>query len=361
MSLKKIRILYTIPNFDTAGSGKVVYDLAKYLDRDRFEVHIACKHNQGAFFKTVEALGLPIHFIDPTVSVRPYLSLLKRLSPFKTFLKTHHFDVVHSWHWSSDWTEPLACRLSGIPFVYTKKAMGWGNIHWKLRSFMSKFIITVNSDMTAFFPYKKHQRYIPFGLDLAYYAPRHISDSQVDGAFKIITVANLVPIKHIEVLIQAMGLLTEKQMQLEILGDDDTNYARELKQLVKTKKLETQVFFLGKQPDVRPYLSQADLYVICSKQEGMPMALVEAMAMGLPVLGSDVAGIKDVLKAFPNLLFPASNSEALAKKIQMLYKTPIDERQLLGSELRAYTEHHFSLEQFIKAHEALYTDILGKK
>jgi glycosyltransferase involved in cell wall biosynthesis len=91
------------------------------------------------------------------------------------------------------------------------------------------------------------------------------------------------------------------------------------------------------------------------------MALVEAMAMGLPVLGSDVAGIKDVLKAFPNLLFPASNSEVLAKKIQMLYKTPIDERQLLGSELRAYTEQHFSLEQFIKAHEALYTDVLGKK
>lgn len=358
---KKVHVLYTIPNFDTAGSGKVMYDLASQLDKDRFKVSIVCNHDRGAFFKEVKALGLPIYTIPFTKPLRPYYTLLQRVQPFKKFLQTQEVDLVHSWHWSSDWTEALSCQLARIPFVYTKKAMGWGNIHWKLRSYLSRFIITVNSDMTAFFPYKKHQGYIPFGLDLAYYTPRHVSDNQVDGAFKIITVANLVPVKHIEVLIQAMGLLTEKQMQLKILGDDDTNYARELKQLVKTKKLETQVFFLGKQPDVRPYLSQADLYVICSKQEGMPMALVEAMAMGLPVLGSDVAGIKDVLKAFPNLLFPASNSEALAKKIQMLYKTPIDERQLLGSELRAYTEQHFSLEQFIKSHEALYTDILGKK
>ncbi len=357
MSLKKIRILYTIPNFDTAGSGKVVYDLAKYLDRDRFEVHIACKHNQGAFFKTVEALGLPIHFIDPTVSVRPYLSLLKRLSPFKTFLKTHHFDVVHSWHWSSDWSEPLACRLSRIPFIYTKKAMGWGNIHWKLRSYLSRFIITVNSDMATFFSYKKQQRLIPFGLDLEYYNPKHFLKPQKDEVFKIITVANLVPVKQIDILIQAMELLPQLPLQLEILGDNNTTYAKALKQLVIEKGLVKNVLFLGKHTDVRPFLSQADLYVICSKQEGMPMALVEAMAMELPVLGSDVSGIKDVLKEFPDLLFSDSDTKALSLKILEAYNRSLGNSQKLGHALRTYCELHFSIEAFINAHERLYLEL----
>lgn len=71
--MPKLKILYTIPNFDTAGSGKVLYDLAKGLDRERFEVHIACSHNRGAFFNEVEKLGLPVHLIETTVV---YSSLL---------------------------------------------------------------------------------------------------------------------------------------------------------------------------------------------------------------------------------------------------------------------------------------------
>ena len=53
----RIRILYTIPNFDTAGSTKVVYDLIYGLDKTQFEIEIACQHNKGTFFKDVEALG----------------------------------------------------------------------------------------------------------------------------------------------------------------------------------------------------------------------------------------------------------------------------------------------------------------
>jgi glycosyltransferase involved in cell wall biosynthesis len=357
MSLKKIRILYTIPNFDTAGSGKVVYDLAKALDKSRFEVIIACNHDKGAFYKTVKALGLPIYLIDATVPIRPYWSLLKRVHPFRDFLKTHQIDLVHSWHWSSDWSEPLACKISNIPFVYTKKAMGWGNIHWKLRSFLSRFIITVNSEMAAFFPYKINQELIPFGLDLSYYSPIQISENQETEVFKIITVANLVPVKNINILIRAISFLAHIPLQFSVLGDDKTSYAEELKRLVAELGLESKVLFIGKQLDIRPFLSAADLYVISSDKEGMPMALVEAMAMGVPVLGSDVSGVNDVLKSFPDLLFPKLNALELAKKIESFYyKTP-EEQSRIGNALRNYCETHFSMETFITAHESLYLEL----
>ena len=167
--MKKIKILYTTPNFDTAGSGKVLYDLAKGLDKSKFEVHIACKNNKGNFFAEVDRLGLPIHFMDTTTPVRPYFSLWSRLKPFHDFVKINKFDIVHSWHWSSDWTEVLGAKLGGAKFVYTKKAMSWGNVHWKIRSFLSDFIVTINEEMRNYFPNKKAQQLIPIGIDLDYY------------------------------------------------------------------------------------------------------------------------------------------------------------------------------------------------
>lgn len=356
--MKKIKILYTIPNFDTAGSGKVLYDLAKGLDKVKFEVEIACKNNKGAFFKEVEALGLPIHFIDTTVTLRPYFNLLLRLRPFRSFVKENRFDIVHSWYWSSDWTEVLATRFGGAKFVYTKKAMTWGNVHWKIRSYCSNFIITINAEMRNYFPYKKQQKLIPLGLDTEYYKPDLFPKKSENDIFKIITVANLVPVKGIEILIQAVKSMNNPNIHLEILGDDKGSYANELKQLVNELRLENQISFLGKHTDVRPFLAQADLYVISSKKEGMPMALVEAMTMGLPVLGSDISGVNFVLKGFPKLLFEASNVDVLSGKIVAMFQLSSFERKGLGLTLRKYCIENYSMERFITQHENLYKKLV---
>ena len=86
---KRIRILFTISNFNTAGSGKVVYDLAKGLDKDKFDVEIACEDTHGVFFKTVEGLGLPIHIFTTKTSYRPYHSLFFRIWNISKFYKKH--------------------------------------------------------------------------------------------------------------------------------------------------------------------------------------------------------------------------------------------------------------------------------
>ena len=354
--MKKIHILYTIPNFDTAGSGKVVYDLASKIDTTKFRVSIACSHNRGAFFKEIEKLGHPIHIIATKVSLKPYYKLFFNVKPFKDFLKEKEIDIVHSWDWSSNWSEVLACKLAGVTYVYTKKAMSWGNKHWKIKSYLSNYIITVNNDMQAFFPNKKNQKLIPFGLDTAYYNPQLFTKSTAETKFKIITVANLVPVKGIEVLIKALKQVNSA-IVLDVVGDTRDPYAATLKKITTDLNLQDRVSFLGKLPDVRSLLNNADLYVICSKKEGMPMALVEAMSMGIPVLGADVPGIRYVLKEFKNLLFTPSNSEALASKIETMYALAPNERIQLGASLRAYCVSNFNINTFIANHEKLYQDI----
>lgn len=362
--MKKIKILYTIPNFDTAGSGKVLYDLAKNLNPSQFEVHIACSHPKGDFFAAVEKLGLPIHLVETTCELKPYHTILKRIRPYKKFVKEHQFDIVHSWHWSSDWTEVLGAKLGGAKFVFTKKAMAWGNKHWKIRSFLADYIITINEEMKAYFPYKRAQQLIPIGLDTEHYSSVHFAKPELTNQFTIITVANLVPVKGIEVLIEAVLRLNNPKIQLQILGDDRNEYATNLKQRVAERTAEEQIFFLGKHQEVRPFLVAADLYVIPTRnegrKEGMPMALVEAMSMEIPVLGSNVSGINFVLKAFQELLFEAANSEELALKIKDMVDKTKEERQQIGNELRKYVRNNFSLQQSIAAHETLYRKLLNK-
>ncbi|HNU60151.1 MAG TPA: glycosyltransferase, partial [Aquaticitalea sp.] len=199
--MKKIKILYTIPNFDTAGSGKVVYDLVKGLDPSRFEVHIACFHDRGAFFKEVEALGRPIHIVKTITNYYPYVTLFSRIWSISRFFRRQKFDLVHSWQWSNDWTEAVAAKLSGSRWIYTKKAMGYGSRHWRIKSYLADFIITINDEMRQYFPNKKAQGLIPLGLDTDFYSPIHFQHIPSDG-FRVITVANLVPVKGIEILIK---------------------------------------------------------------------------------------------------------------------------------------------------------------
>lgn len=360
--MKKTRILYTIPNFDTAGSGKVLYDLAKGLDKEKFEVLIACSSDKGAFFEEVKALGLPIFIRPITKPLKPYYSLLFRLKENIQFIKNNNIDIVHSWHWSSDWTEVLATRLGGAKFVYTKKAMTWGNIHWKIKSYLSNFIITINEEMKNYFPSKKAQQLIPLGLDTSYYNPE-LYQKQDLTFFKIITVANLVPVKGIEVLIKAIQVLSNEKIHLEILGDDRAEYASELKNMVTKLELQNQISFLGKHTDVRPFLAQANLYVIPTldegRKEGMPMALVEAMSMAVPVLGSNISGINYVLKDFSKFLFQAKNEKELSEKINNIFQKTTNERKEIGNKLRQYCVEHFSYEKFVAEHERLYTKLVN--
>ena len=358
----KLKILYTIPNFNTAGSGKVLYDLAKGLDKTKFEVHIACSHSKGAFFLEIEKLGLSVHIIETTCQVRPLVTILKRIRPYRQFIKQNKFDIVHSWHWSSDWTEVLGVKLGGAKFVYTKKAMTWGNIHWKIRSFLSDFIVTINDEMSDYFSYKSQQKLIPIGLDVEYYNSKFFQkEKNSTNKFKIITVANLVPVKNIEILINALHELKNQSIYLEILGDNKTEYGLKLEELVKKKNLVKQITFLGKQLDIRPYLANADLCVMPSKKEGLGVALIEAMAMGKPVLGSNASGINFILKDFPNMMFDSSNSTQLAQKINEIIGKSKEERNEIGQLLRKYCEENFSLQKFIAEHEELYCKIARNK
>lgn len=364
MENRRIRILFTISNFHTAGSGKVVYDLVNGLNQQQFDIAIACGSNQGEFFKEVEKLGVPIHIFETKTPYRPYMTLPSRIWKISKFYKNHQFDIIHSWQWSSDWTEALAARLIGTPWLYTKKAMGANNKHWRIKNYLANFIVTINDEMRDYFPNKKQQALIPIGIDTDYYNPKAVHNVLDVGpsCFHIITVANLVPVKGLEVLLKAIKILDDSKLQLTVLGDHGNTYGQHMVALSREMGLGEQVTFIGKRMDVRAYIAASNLYVIPTldegRKEGMPMALVEAMSMGVPVIGSNITGIKFVLQDFKELLFQAGDAKALALKISEIQALTRNERQELGESLRLYCKTHFTMETFIKAHENLYKTLV---
>jgi glycosyltransferase involved in cell wall biosynthesis len=356
---KRIKILFTIPNFDTAGSGKVVYDLVRGLDRTVFEPEICCFHDHGAFFQTIKTLGVKIHLFPFAAPYRPFLSF-----PLRVF-KKQKFDLIHSWHWSSDISEPLAAKLAGIPFVYTKKAMGWGNKSWRWRSKLSTKIITINEDMVQqFFSKMLHKvEQIPLGIDTNYFVPLEKSDKIPETItiekddFVVLTVANLAPVKGVEILIEAVKLLNDDKIMVLIVGDHDNAYGHELMEQYRSDR----VHFSGKKQDVRPYLAIADVFVIPTKdegrKEGLPIAPLEAMSSQRIVLGSDVSGIRDILKENKDLLFKANDIDELKDKLKIIMQLSNKEKLILEKKMRSYVVEYFHMDQFISKHNNLYWNV----
>jgi glycosyltransferase involved in cell wall biosynthesis len=361
---RRIKILFTIPNFDTAGSGKVVYDLVNQLDKNKFQAEICCFHNKGAFFKEIEQLGVPIHLVKFTADYKPFISLPSRIHRIYKFFKTHKFDVIHSWHWSSDFTEALAAKLAGIPYVYTKKAMGWGNKSWLWRSKLSTKIIAINKAMmTRFFDSMTNKTILlPLGVNATYFQPLEKKLKTPEGlVFKnedivIVTVANLVPVKGIEVLLKAVKVTANNNLHVLVVGDKKTAYGQQL----VNDFTSNNVHFIGKKIDVRPYLSVADIFVIPthSKGEGMPIAAMEAMASQRIVIGSNVSGIQDILLPFPQCLFEPNDVDSLANTLKMILSLSTEEKMILIKAMRCYIEEELSIDKFIKSYEEVYLNLV---
>lgn len=140
--------------------------------------------------------------------------------------------------------------------------------------------------------------------------------------------------KRLDVLLSAMAQLaaTEPGARLFLVGDGADGEA--LQALAGGLGIVGRVRFVGLQADVRPYLHAADLFIMPSEREGMPNAVIEAMACGLPVVAADVGGTHELLAGGVGRLVPSGDAKALAEAIGLLLANE-PERRRLGSAARA--------------------------
>ncbi|MNY09882.1 GDP-mannose-dependent alpha-(1-6)-phosphatidylinositol monomannoside mannosyltransferase [compost metagenome] len=283
-------------------------------------------------------------------------------------------DIIHSFHYSSNYTEAISARMAGIPWTFTKKNMSWGGSSknsWTLRSFLAKKIIVQNTDMQyQFYPNSSKITLIPRGVVLekfkADFSSPEIKEKMAtqSGHRVLICVANFVPVKGVETLIEAFSKVQEKHSDwvLWLVGDDRNEYAQKLRQMVMELGLNNKIVFSGKQLNVVDYLNHAEIFVLPTldegRREGSPVALLEAMANGKVVLGSRVAGIKDQLADFPEHLFSARDVLSLSEKLTHFMNMNSEELSHKGKQFSTLVQERYSIATEIEKHQQHYLSLL---
>ncbi len=181
----------------------------------------------------------------------------------------------------------------------------------------------------------------------------------LDSQFLWIAIGRLEAVKDYPTLLKAMATLP-RSVRLVVAGVGPM--LGSLYHLSARLGLGGRVRFLGFDPNVKRWLQAADGFVLASRWEGLPMALLEASALGLPSVATDVPGIREVIEdGETGMIVPAMDVSALAWAMTAIMQIPAEERQLIGVGARQSIEERFSLQSALDHWEKLYEKLLQEK
>ncbi|MEW5983886.1 MAG: GT4 family glycosyltransferase PelF [Acidobacteriota bacterium] len=345
------------------GLEKVVLDLVRYRSRDVFSVRVICLDASGILQQGFAELGVPVETIGAAGSVPVrILRLARRLR----HLAPH---VVHTHNPQAHLHGALAGRLAGVPVViHTRHGRGYlarqpiATFSRLASRWTTEFVAvsedaaSVARDVEGVPPRKLHV--IRNGVDLDRF---HAATAARRIPRRAVTIGRLDPIKDQQTLLRAARLVVDRepQFQLDIVGDGPSR--RELEALGRTLELAGHVRFLGYRQDVGPLLAGPDFFVLSSISEGLPLALLESMAAGLPAVATDVGGNREVVvPGETGYLVPAGSPEALADgMLTMLADAAAIAR--MGRAARARIESHFNLRTVVAQYERMYARCLDSQ
>ena len=173
-------------------------------------------------------------------------------------------------------------------------------------------------------------------------------DSLFPGKRIVLSAGRLARQKGFEHLIDAITLLPERHADVVFYVLGTGKRLRSLQRRAEQKNIAHRIWFPGFRKDIKPYLAGCDLFVLPSLYEGMPNAAMEAMAMGKPVLATDVNGTSELIKNLSTgMLVPPGQPEALAKAITTLMDNPTL-RQKLGNAAAKHISMGFTTDMHLQ-------------
>jgi len=174
-------------------------------------------------------------------------------------------------------------------------------------------------------------------------------------------VARLSDVKGHTYLIEAIHDIINEVPRAQLLIVGDGKMRQELISLTKSLGISKSVFFIPSVNDTRDVLSIMDVFVMPSVKEGLGLALIEAMAFGLAVIGSDVGGIRSLIQdGYNGLLINPKDTKDLSRAILGLLKDP-PKRAILGNNAKSFIGQNFSQEKMAKETERAYLECINQK
>lgn len=364
-----VRVLFVVQDFVVGGAERHLIELWRRIDRSRFAVEIACLAGSGGFAAEAASLGWPIHDLDVGRRIGGPRGLrgLLRLVHLTASLRP---DVIHGYLMTGSLYAALAGRLCGVPVVAVAKRNldAFENprqrllhgLALRLATHVTAVSRTVAASAVAQGVAPGRVTVIPNGVDAARFAPAATEVARErNGHDPVIgCVGCLAPRKDHRTLLEALSALDRRGRRFHavLVGDGPERAALETR--VRELGLGDRVRFAGERDDVPALLATFDVFVLSSREEGIPNALLEAMAAARPVVATAVGGTPEVIAGGETgWLVPAGAPEALAAALDDALVHP-DEAARRGAAARRAVLATMDLDTMARRHERFYAEAL---
>lgn len=343
MVASRTRVAYVVTPITFGGAEKVSLNFLRAVDRNRFDIRpilLVRPWEEPPFF-AIKILQLGYDYETVPVALRPggadRLRIPRVACRLYSILKRGGFDLIHTHGYFADICGLAVARLLGINgistchgFIENDRKMSVYNLLDRYALRYCKTIIAVSegirNELVRSGVRESRIEIIPNAVEN--FAGEGDLDARRQEKRRSLRIqphehvvgylGRLSEEKGVRYLIEAVAdmQVARNPVKLLIVGDGPERLA--LEQQVRNRKLEGMVVFAGFQADTENWLSAFDSFVLPSLTEGTPMALLEAMAVGVPVIATSVGGVPKVIQDGVNgVLVPPGNSQAIVEKLQM--------------------------------------------
>lgn len=329
-----MKILHVITSLRTGGAEHLLVDLLPRL-RDRgYEVELLLfDGTRTPFYERLEQAGITVYSLGHGVHAMHNPFLLCRLV---RFLRRHRYDIVHTHNTPCQLIAAAGSVLCSVVLVTTEhntsnRRRGWTWYRpidrWMYGRYERIICVSHQAEENLVKSLGSRELYarigtIPNGVNLQAFsqarnsAAAGMSAGKAKGQYILIMVSSFGPAKDQPTLIRAMAELPDNY-SLWLVGEGDSRRRQQCEELARQEGVSGRVKFLGLRHDVPRLLASADVAVMSSAWEGLPLSAVEAMASCRPVVASDVDGLREVVGG-AGLLFPHKDYRRLAGTIRRL-------------------------------------------
>lgn len=332
--------------------------------------------NEGRLEKEIDALGIPVRVFPESRwgSAKIFLELVREF-------KKSNMRIIHTHKYKDTILAAPAAKLCGIPHV-VRTVHGLSEPFEGLQAFKMNLyeaiertvhrycvdsIIGVSSQIER--KYKAEGEVsrvtcIRNGIDLEGKSVqtdrwRTRKDLGVDsGTCLIGTVGRLTPVKGIPYLLQAARILLRQGANVKVLVVGDGSIRQDLMTQTRDLGVSENIVFLGHREDTEELLQAVDIFVLPSLSEGIPMALLEAMAASRAVVASRVGGIPEIVEdGFEGFLVEPMDVDSLAERCRRLIESP-DVARKMGEQARKRVERDFSATAMADRVASVYKELV---
>ncbi len=366
------RIAYVIPSLSVGGAEWQLVYLLRGLIQDH-TLTVVCTHHDGALSGNARRLGAFVRVIGARGGGWDFT--LKR--KIARLLRAHRPDIVHLFMFGFDLYPCQAARAVGVPVIISSRRQ---LATWKKRRHIwiqkkaNKLVdcIVANSQAVAQFTIEQERadpalfRVIPNGVN----ADEFVSDTdthQLRRRYRIPfnthvvgIVANFSPVKDYPLFVAMAEALLQRRPDVHFLTVGTGPQSGPIERLIRKRGLRDRFTRIGTVSERADLYALMDVLVLCSKVEGFPNAVIEAMAAGIPVVASAVGGVPEVVAdGTTGRLVSSRNPVDFADAVAWMLDHS-ESSKAMAAKAGQYVRRELPMQKMVDSYRALYAELLAK-